>query len=215
MNFLSLENHDNKLVSERGLEWGVDIKWDRSIKVLSKNEKPTEKWARLKRRHFPSVPERMRSTLVPGRALEAKYTSVNLEAGKEWLKGRAGSPLSQTPCTHQRPSWTFQASRLSTSNLMPQPKASTGSSPRGHTPVLCAFAQAVPLAWNAPPPSPLQPWSWLSHSPSGLSWKVTLPSCHLSVCPLGRSPLNVSEYRCTQLPLCLCICMSIFYPQEK
>lgn len=39
MNILSLGYCDDKLVSERELEWeGVDIKGDRRIKVLSKNK---------------------------------------------------------------------------------------------------------------------------------------------------------------------------------
>lgn len=142
-----------------GWSGGVDTKWGRRIKALSKNAKPTEKSARLKRKHFPSV-RSWGSSLVPRREPEAKYTSVNLKAGKEWLKEDLASPhwhhlpntlnTSETFLLH---SWTFQDSRCPTSNLRSQPMVSTGSSPRDHTPILWAFAHAVPLTWNAPPPA--------------------------------------------------------------
>ena len=87
-------------------------------------------------------------------------TSVNLEASKEWLKEDLASPswphppntlhTSETLLLH---SWIFQDSRCPTSNLLSQPKRSTGSSPRDHTPVLWAFVHAVPLTWNAPTPA--------------------------------------------------------------
>lgn len=210
MNILSLENYDNKLVSERGLEWGVDIKWDRSIKVLSKNEKPTEKWARLKRRHFPSMPERMRSTLVPGRALEAEYTSVNLEAGKEWLKGRAGSPLSQTLCTHQRPSCY----------------ASGPSKPQGfphqtwclnQRQALGVLPEATPLS-SVPLPR-LFLWPGMPHHPHLSSPgpdSVTLPQgcpgrcpCHPTTCLCVRWVEVLWMYLGIDVHSCLCVCVYV------
>lgn len=134
-------------------------------------------------------------SLVPGRELEAKYTSVNLEASKEWLKEDLASPswhhppntlhTSETLLLH---SWIFQDSRCPTSNLLSQPKGSTGSSPRDHTPILWAFVHTVPLTWNAPPPAlPLtDPDSGsLPHGcPQGA------PAILPPVCLLGGSPLR-------------------------
>lgn len=75
-------------------------------------------------------------------------------------KGRSGKSPLTPPAKHPAhirdlPATQLDLPRLKVSHLKPevQPKVSTGSSPRDHTPVLWAFAHAVPLTWNAPAPA--------------------------------------------------------------
>ena len=59
MNDLPLESCDNKLASERGLEWGVvAIKGDRKIWVLSKKGKANREMGKIKNKVFPFCAQR-------------------------------------------------------------------------------------------------------------------------------------------------------------
>lgn len=117
-----------------------------------------------------------RSTPVAGRALEAKYASMDNETGKEGLKGRAGSHSAKCPA-HPRhlPATQLGLPGLRAPYLRPEvPNRSKhlGSSPGGHSPVHWTLVLECPSTPTSPTPG-----AWLSPSLSRLSWKAFLPAC--------------------------------------
>lgn len=118
-------------------------------------------------------------------------------------KGRSGKSPLTPPAKHpahirdlpKLHSWTFPRP---VSHLKPevQPKVSTGSSPRDHTPVLWAFASCCSFDLECPQHPALAPnWPWLRPLPQGWSHKVPLLSRHWSVCSSWvKSPEDRESY---------------------